>query len=264
MSDFDEEKWLAENPRPNPGLQQKDMTPDQMRAYKAWIARKLRAGFSRGTLPPDEGWDEDAWLAENPRPHPSIKIVDMTQEQAREYDRWVQKKKRDKSRKFLNAKRSEQRKADPSIAERQAARHKERYATDEDYRERRLARYRERYASDPTFKARDTARQSKRIASLLQRTMAWGNEAIIDEFYKIRAEITELTGTRHEVDHVIPLQGAKVSGLHVENNLRVISYSENGAKWAHFTPGQRIPAGGIKKARALLQKVQQEQTLEPA
>ena len=33
---------------------------------------------------------------------------------------------------------------------------------------------------------------------------------------------------------------------------------------ALFTAGQRIPAGGIKTARALLQNVQQDQTSEPA
>ena len=31
----------------------------------------------------------------------------------------------------------------------------------------------------------------------------------------------------HHVDHIIPLQGAIVSGLHVEGNLRVITATEN-------------------------------------
>ena len=106
-------------------------------------------------------------------------------------------------------------------------------------------------------------RANRRAAELL-RTMDWGNREAIKEIYEIARTVTELTGERHEVDHVIPLQCENVSGLHVENNLLVLPLSENRSKGATFTPGQRRPAGGIKKARALLQKVQQEQTLEPA
>lgn len=39
--------------------------------------------------------------------------------------------------------------------------------------------------------------------------------------------MTNSTGIVHHVDHVIPLQGRTVSGLHVAGNLRVITASEN-------------------------------------
>jgi hypothetical protein len=54
------------------------------------------------------------------------------------------------------------------------------------------------------------------------------------------------------------MQGNAVSGLHVENNLQIITKSENASKNKSFMPGQRIPAGGIRKARALLRKIQKE------
>lgn len=38
------------------------------------------------------------------------------------------------------------------------------------------------------------------------------------------------TGTRHEVDHIVPLKGKTVRGLHVETNLRVIPHTENRQK----------------------------------
>lgn len=43
-------------------------------------------------------------------------------------------------------------------------------------------------------------------------------------------QMTLATGIPHEVDHVVPLLGKTVSGLHVENNLRVIPMLENRRK----------------------------------
>jgi hypothetical protein len=48
--------------------------------------------------------------------------------------------------------------------------------------------------------------------------------------------LTRETGIQHHVDHVIPLKGRLVSGLHVVENLRVIPGKENLAKNSKFTP----------------------------
>lgn len=42
--------------------------------------------------------------------------------------------------------------------------------------------------------------------------------------------MTRETGIAHEVDHIYPLQGRNVCGLHVETNLRVITRSANRKK----------------------------------
>lgn len=60
--------------------------------------------------------------------------------------------------------------------------------------------------------------------------------AQIRAFYNEAARLTWRTGTPHHVDHVIPLQGQNVSGLHVPENMRVIPALENIRKSNKFDP----------------------------
>ena len=50
--------------------------------------------------------------------------------------------------------------------------------------------------------------------------------------YRDAAELTALTGVRHEVDHIWPIKGRKSCGLHVPWNLQVITWKENNRKRA--------------------------------
>ena len=70
----------------------------------------------------------------------------------------------------------------------------------------------------------------KRKAAKLQRTPAWADLGAIEQFYIEAVRVSRDTGIPHEVDHVIPLQGENVSGLHVETNLQILSRRENRAK----------------------------------
>lgn len=58
----------------------------------------------------------------------------------------------------------------------------------------------------------------------------WANAFFIKEIYALAALRTRTCGQRWVVDHIIPLRGKHVCGLHVENNLQVILETENRKK----------------------------------
>ncbi len=58
----------------------------------------------------------------------------------------------------------------------------------------------------------------------------WADKNKITEVYKSCIEADKNTGIKHHVDHVIPLRGKLVSGLHVHYNLQVIPARDNMAK----------------------------------
>jgi hypothetical protein len=71
---------------------------------------------------------------------------------------------------------------------------------------------------------------AKRYASKKQRTPAWLTETDFERIkneYRVAALLSKITNTTWHVDHIIPLQGKNVSGLHVPTNLRAIPSVEN-------------------------------------
>jgi len=61
----------------------------------------------------------------------------------------------------------------------------------------------------------------------LHATVKWANFEKIKEIYKEARRLTEITGTKHHVDHIIPLVNDLVCGLHVENNLQILTAKDN-------------------------------------
>ena len=71
------------------------------------------------------------------------------------------------------------------------------------------------------------ANVAKYRAAKDQRVPAWVDLQAITEFYKACPK-------GMTVDHIIPLRGKTVSGLHVLDNLQYLSLSENSSKGARF------------------------------
>lgn len=67
------------------------------------------------------------------------------------------------------------------------------------------------------------------------RVPLWANKKEIEKIYRQCRIISKSTGFEHHVDHVIPLKGENVSGLHVETNLQIISATENLSKKNKFS-----------------------------
>jgi hypothetical protein len=70
----------------------------------------------------------------------------------------------------------------------------------------------------------------KRRLAKIQRTPAWLTEEdywMIDQAYELAALRTKMFGFSWHVDHISPLQGKEISGLHVIGNLQVIPWIEN-------------------------------------
>ena len=86
---------------------------------------------------------------------------------------------------------------------------------------------------------RVTAYAAKRRAAALQRTPKWltlDDILLIEKVYAEARRLSQETGVPHEVDHIFPLQGKLVSGLHVPSNLQVLPKSKNRSKCNTWSP----------------------------
>jgi len=78
--------------------------------------------------------------------------------------------------------------------------------------------------------AKVNARNAKRYAKKILASPPWLTKEHfkqIEEFYILAQKLEQETGIKHHVDHIMPLQGELLSGLHVPWNLQILTATEN-------------------------------------
>lgn len=77
----------------------------------------------------------------------------------------------------------------------------------------------------------------KRLAVKMKATLSSLTESHInqiEQLYTEAARLTKETGIKHQVDHILPLQGSGITGLHVPWNLQILTFEENRQKSNKF------------------------------
>src|SRR6185436_7480545 len=64
------------------------------------------------------------------------------------------------------------------------------------------------------------AANARREAAKLLATPAWADLGALEAIYRDADRMSRETGIQHDVDHICPLQGKTVCGLHVAHNLQ--------------------------------------------
>ena len=82
-------------------------------------------------------------------------------------------------------------------------------------------------------KVKNCAKTAKYKAKKINATPLWLTSEQLEEieyFYILANDAKILTGEQYHVDHIVPLQGKNVCGLHVPWNLQILSASDNKSK----------------------------------
>jgi len=89
----------------------------------------------------------------------------------------------------------------------------------------------------------DRAKHSRRRVAKLNAQPSWlteDQEAEINHFYTVARDCEIVTGEPYHVDHIVPLQGKDICGLHVPWNLQVLPADLNLSKSNKHDPDSSI------------------------
>ena len=124
--------------------------------------------------------------------------------------------------------RSKYLKENPHLRRQQSSRYREKH------RQKHLDRCKEYRKNNPD---KFRAYTMKRICSKKKATPEWLTEdqhKVIQEFYAHARDCEIVSGETYHIDHIVPLQGENICGLHVPWNLQVLPADVNMSKSNSF------------------------------
>ena len=96
-----------------------------------------------------------------------------------------------------------------------------------------LAQQKEYYEANSAYYI-EKAIFRQNLLNKLQRP-SWYNSKLVNKIYNKCHKLNKIAGfIKYHVDHIVPLQGKIVSGLHVQDNLKIILASLNRSKSNKF------------------------------
>lgn len=213
------DRWRDKN---DPKRRARNTDPERHAASRAWYAANREAVLEQKKdyfqknkeklREPKRKWSRKAYHAD---PEFRAKEIERAKANKIAHPEWVSAAKENRSKQYH---------ADPAIREKIYQFNTNYRLENSDKINKRRAQYRKEN------RAKLAERQRVR---LLHATPPWLTEEQrmeIECIYKDAAELTELTGVKHEVDHIYPLKGRKSCGLHVPWNLQVLPSRENRRK----------------------------------
>ena len=91
-----------------------------------------------------------------------------------------------------------------------------------------LREYRNTWKENNKVQVRaDTKARRRKHRDATPKWLSRKQKSEIRQLYQIAITMTQTTGEQYVVDHIVPLRGESVCGLHVPWNLRVITQDEN-------------------------------------
>lgn len=85
-------------------------------------------------------------------------------------------------------------------------------------------------------KEKVAAKAAKRRAGKLQATPGWADLEVVAYFYIAAKAMSDFSGEKYHVDHIVPLKSKIVCGLHCPANMQILLWSENIKKSNRYWP----------------------------